>query len=115
VPQIAERPIERVGWRGAYVSLGLLTFAIAFPPLGYPLVRVFQALKRQLRHWRRQSLDKHSYAWASPISVPRQGATVPRRHGVCRALPTGSMLEFPEECINRHFSHGRPIRPRLAT
>src|SRR6516225_3844813 len=31
VPQLAERLIERVGWRGAYVSLGLLTFAIAFP------------------------------------------------------------------------------------
>jgi MFS family permease len=31
VPQLAERLIERVGWRGAYVSLGLLTFVIAFP------------------------------------------------------------------------------------
>jgi MFS family permease len=31
VPQLAERLIERVGWRGAYVSLGLLTFIIAFP------------------------------------------------------------------------------------
>jgi len=31
VPQLAERLIERIGWRGAYVSLGLLTFAIAFP------------------------------------------------------------------------------------
>jgi MFS family permease len=31
IPQLAERLIERVGWRGAYVSLGLLTFVIAFP------------------------------------------------------------------------------------
>jgi MFS family permease len=31
VPQLAERLIHQVGWRGAYVSLGLLTFAIAFP------------------------------------------------------------------------------------
>lgn len=31
MPQFAERLIERVGWRGAYVSLGLRTFAIAFP------------------------------------------------------------------------------------
>jgi predicted MFS family arabinose efflux permease len=31
VPQLAERLIERVGWRGAYVSLGLLTLVIAFP------------------------------------------------------------------------------------
>ena len=31
VPQLAERLIERIGWRGAYVSLGLLTLVIAFP------------------------------------------------------------------------------------
>ena len=31
VPQLAERLIEHVGWRGAYVSLGLMTFIIAFP------------------------------------------------------------------------------------
>jgi MFS family permease len=31
VPQLAERLIERVGWRGAYVTLGLMTFVIAFP------------------------------------------------------------------------------------
>ena len=31
VPQLAQRLIERVGWRDAYISLGLLTFAIAFP------------------------------------------------------------------------------------
>jgi len=31
MPQLAERLIEHVGWRGAYVSLGLLTFVIAFP------------------------------------------------------------------------------------
>ena len=31
VPQLAQQLIERVGWRGAYVSLGLMTFVIAFP------------------------------------------------------------------------------------
>jgi MFS family permease len=31
IPQVAERLIERIGWRGAYVSLGLLTLVIAFP------------------------------------------------------------------------------------
>jgi MFS family permease len=31
MPQLAEALIERVGWRGAYPSLGLLTLAIAFP------------------------------------------------------------------------------------
>jgi MFS family permease len=31
IPQLAERLIEHVGWRGAYVTLGLLTFIIAFP------------------------------------------------------------------------------------
>jgi len=31
MPQLAEWLIERIGWRGAYVSLGLLTFVIAFP------------------------------------------------------------------------------------
>ena len=31
MPQLAEALIERVGWRGAYASLGLLTLVIAFP------------------------------------------------------------------------------------
>jgi len=31
VPQLAQQLIEHVGWRGAYVSLGLMTFVIAFP------------------------------------------------------------------------------------
>jgi predicted MFS family arabinose efflux permease len=31
VPQIAQAGIDRLGWRGAYVCLGALTFAIAFP------------------------------------------------------------------------------------
>jgi predicted MFS family arabinose efflux permease len=31
IPQVAERLIERIGWRGTYVSLGLLTLVIAFP------------------------------------------------------------------------------------
>jgi len=31
MPQLANILIERVGWRGAYVCLGLLTLAIAFP------------------------------------------------------------------------------------
>ncbi len=31
VPQIARALIERVGWRGAYVGLGALTLAVAFP------------------------------------------------------------------------------------
>src|SRR5215813_2033765 len=31
MPQLAEALIERVGWRGAYASLGLLTFLVAFP------------------------------------------------------------------------------------
>src|SRR5204863_7624611 len=31
MPQLAQALIERVGWRGAYPILGLLTLAIAFP------------------------------------------------------------------------------------
>ena len=31
IPQVAERLIERIGWRGTYVSLGMLTLVIAFP------------------------------------------------------------------------------------
>ena len=31
VPQIARALIERVGWRGAYIGLGALTLAVAFP------------------------------------------------------------------------------------
>src|SRR5439155_25725626 len=31
MPQLAQALIDRVGWRGAYPSLGLLTLAIAFP------------------------------------------------------------------------------------
>jgi predicted MFS family arabinose efflux permease len=31
MPQLAQMLIERVGWRGAYPTLGLLTLAIAFP------------------------------------------------------------------------------------
>jgi predicted MFS family arabinose efflux permease len=31
VPRLAETLIERIGWRGAYVSLGALMFVIAFP------------------------------------------------------------------------------------
>jgi predicted MFS family arabinose efflux permease len=31
VPQIARLLIQLVGWRGAYVGLGILTFAVAFP------------------------------------------------------------------------------------
>jgi MFS family permease len=31
MPQLAEALIQRVGWRGAYASLGLLTLVIAFP------------------------------------------------------------------------------------
>ncbi len=31
MPQLAQLLIERIGWRGAYVSLGLITFVIAFP------------------------------------------------------------------------------------
>ena len=31
IPQLANILIERVGWRGAYVCLAVLTFAIAFP------------------------------------------------------------------------------------
>jgi MFS family permease len=31
IPQIAQALITRVGWRGAYVSLGILMFVIAFP------------------------------------------------------------------------------------
>jgi predicted MFS family arabinose efflux permease len=31
MPQLAEALIERVGWRGAYPALGLLTLVIAFP------------------------------------------------------------------------------------
>jgi predicted MFS family arabinose efflux permease len=34
IPQIANFLIERVGWRGAYTSLALLTLAIAFPAVG---------------------------------------------------------------------------------
>jgi predicted MFS family arabinose efflux permease len=34
IPQIANILIERVGWRGAYASLALLTLAIAFPAVG---------------------------------------------------------------------------------
>jgi len=30
MPQLAERLIERVDWRGAYVGLGRLTFVTAF-------------------------------------------------------------------------------------
>src|SRR5436305_806506 len=31
MPQLAQMLIERVGWRGAYPILGLLTLAVAFP------------------------------------------------------------------------------------
>src|SRR5205807_3417008 len=31
MPQLAEALIERIGWRGAYPSLALLTLVIAFP------------------------------------------------------------------------------------
>lgn len=31
MPQVAQLLIEHIGWRGAYVSLGLITFVIAFP------------------------------------------------------------------------------------
>jgi MFS family permease len=31
IPQLANTLIERIGWRGAYASLALLTFLIAFP------------------------------------------------------------------------------------
>ena len=31
MPQLAEALIERVGWRGAYAALGLLTLVVAFP------------------------------------------------------------------------------------
>ncbi|MFZ3236246.1 MAG: MFS transporter [Stellaceae bacterium] len=31
IPQLARILIDRLGWRGAYVALGLLTLAIAFP------------------------------------------------------------------------------------
>src|SRR5439155_20683909 len=31
MPQLAQALIDRVGWRGAYPILGLLTLAIAFP------------------------------------------------------------------------------------
>jgi MFS family permease len=33
VPQIARALIELVGWRGAYVGLGAVTFAVAFPAI----------------------------------------------------------------------------------
>jgi hypothetical protein len=31
IPQLANALIELIGWRGAYASLALLTFLIAFP------------------------------------------------------------------------------------
>ena len=31
MPQLAEQLIQRVGWRGAYAALGVLTLAVAFP------------------------------------------------------------------------------------
>ena len=94
VPQLAERLIERVGWRGAYVSLGLLTFAIAFP-----------AVAGWIREPRPGEGERGT---AAPIALPL-GHTVREAARTARFWMLGAAFFLVAVAINGSAAHIVPL------
>ena len=94
VPQLAERLIERVGWRGAYVSLGLLTFAIAFP-----------AVALWIREPRPGEGERGA---AAPIALPL-GHTVREAARTARFWMLGAAFFLVAVAINGSAAHIVPL------
>jgi len=94
VPQLAERLIERVGWRGAYVSLGLLTFAIAFPAVAL---------------WIREpGPGEGERGAAAPNALPL-GHTVREAAGTARFWMLGAAFFLVAVAINGSAAHIVPL------
>jgi MFS family permease len=94
VPQLAERLIERVGWRGAYVSLGLLTFAFAFP-----------AVALWIREPRPGEGERGA---AAPIALPL-GHTVLEATSTARFWMLGAAFFLVAVAINGSAAHIVPL------
>ena len=94
VPQLAERLIERVGWRGAYVSLGLLTFVIAFP-----------AVALWIREPRPGEGERGA---AAPIALPL-GHTVREAARTARFWMLGAAFFLVAVAINGSAAHIVPL------
>jgi MFS family permease len=94
VPQLAERLIERVGWRGAYVSLGALTFVIAFP-----------AVALWIREPRPGEGERGA---AAPIALPL-GHTVREAARTARFWMLGAAFFLVAVAINGSAAHIVPL------
>ena len=94
VPQLAERLIERVGWRGAYVGLGLLTFVIAFP-----------AVALWIREPRPGEGERGA---AAPIALPL-GHTVREAARTARFWMLGAAFFLVAVAINGSAAHIVPL------
>jgi len=94
IPQLANVLIERIGWRGAYVGLALLTLAIAFP-----------AVALWIREPRAGEGEQHSARAMTelPGLTPRQAAGTPR------FWLLGAAFFLVAIAINGTFAHVGPL------
>ena len=94
IPQLANVLIERIGWRGAYVGLALITLAIAFP-----------AVALWIREPRSGEGEQHAtLAMAElPGLTPRQAAGTPR------FWLLGAAFFLVAIAINGTFAHVGPL------
>jgi predicted MFS family arabinose efflux permease len=92
VPQIARLLIERVGWRGAYASLGAIMFAIAFPAVAL---------------WIREPqshASKHQ-----PSVAERSGANARQASVTARFWALAGVFFFAGAALNGTISHIVPL------
>jgi predicted MFS family arabinose efflux permease len=93
IPQLANMLIERVGWRGAYAALALLTFVIAFP-----------AVALWIREPRPGEGERHAAAMTE-----QPGLTTREAAGLSRFWILGAAFFLVAVAINGTVAHVVPL------
>jgi MFS family permease len=94
IPQLANLLIERVGWRGAYAALGLLTLVIAFPAVAL---------------WIREPRPGEGEQRAAAAITQQPGLTTREAAGLSRFWILGAAFFLVAVAINGTVAHVVPL------
>ncbi len=94
IPQLANVLIARVGWRGAYVCLGLLTLAIAFPAVAL---------------WIREPRPREGERRAAVAATEPRGLSAREAAGCSRFWVLGAAFFLVAVAINGTVAHVVPL------
>jgi predicted MFS family arabinose efflux permease len=94
IPQLANILIERIGWRGAYVCLALMTLAIAFPAVAL---------------WIREPQPGEGERHTDAATTGRPGLTTREAAGAARFWILGAAFFLVAVAINGTVAHVVPL------